>query len=401
MVLGGVSQWAMAVGRAWLVFQLSDSAFAVALVTFSGFFGTFVMVPFGGILADRIDRRALLLSSMFAPMVTNLFLAAITIAGVVEVWQVVLLALVASFGRSMGQPAGRAMTPSLVPPEDLLNAVSLRNAAMRGPRVFGPLLAAPLLAGVGAEGVFLCSAALYGVAASIVLRLPKTGSPRQAGATSTIASEFKEGLRYMTRVSPINLMVAFVAIHCAMTMSIDSLLPSLANEELGGGEALFSYMFMAVGAGGLTATLAIASIRGSSTRGNTLLVAALLSGISLVIVALSQSPSFALLGLALAGGSQAAFMSMSEVMLLETVPDRLRGRAMGVYTMNNSGMMAVFALVNGYFADAWHVQGVFLVLGLSFVLLTIATLVLSGRLRWVYRSGALKQRQTPLAEAAS
>jgi MFS family permease len=397
MVTGGISQWAMTVGRAWLVFELSDSAFAVAVVTFSGFFGTFVMVPFGGILADRLDRRALLFSSMIAPMVANLLLAAVTVTGVVEVWQVFFLSLIASFGRAMGQPASRALTPNLVPPEDLLNAVSLRNAAMRGPRVFGPLIAAPLLAGVGAEGVFLFSAVLYSIAASMILRLPKVGSPRPVGATSTIASEFKEGFRYVTRVSPVNLMVAFVATHCAMTMSFDSLLPSLSREELGGDEALFSYLFMAVGAGGLIATLSIASIRESSARGRALLATALLSGLSLVIVALSQSPAAALIGLLLAGGSQAAFMSMSEVLLLEVVPDRLRGRAMGVYTMNNAGMMAVFALVNGYFADLWHVQGVLLVLGLSFTLLTMATFGVSGRLRWVYGSGALEQRQTAAA----
>jgi MFS family permease len=398
MVLGGVSQWAMTVGRAWLVFELSDSAFAVALVTFSGFFGTFVMVPFGGILADRIDRRALLLISMVAPMTANLLLAAVTVTGVVEVWQVVFLSLIASFGRSMGQPAGRALTPNLVPPEDLLNAVSLRNAAMRGPRVFGPLIAAPLLAGVGAEGVFVFSAVLYGAAASMIFRLPKVGSPRAVGATSTIAYEFKEGFRYVTSVSPVNLMVAFVATHCALTMSFDSLLPSLSREELGGDETLFSYLFMAVGAGGLIATLAIASIRESSARGGALLVTALLSGLSLVVIALSQAPFAALIGLVLAGGSQAAFMSMSEVLLLEAVPDRLRGRAMGVYTMNNAGMMAVFALVNGYFADLWHVQGVLLCLGLSFTCLTVVTFAVSGRLRWIYETGALElQRQTASA----
>lgn len=389
MVVSGVSQWAMMVGRAWLVFDLSGSAFAVALTTFAGFFGTFVMVPFGGILADRTDRRALLMLSMAGPMCASLLLAAITLTGVVEVWQVVLLSLVASFGRSMGQPASRALTPSLVPQEDLLNAVSLRNAAMRGPRLFGPLLAAPLLASIGPEGVFACSATLYGIAAASLLRLPKPGNPRLPGVTTTIASEFKEGFRFVTRVSPINLMVALVASHCALTMSFDSLLPSLANEELGGGSTLYSYLFMAVGAGGLLATLSIATLRESETRGAALLVTALMSGGALVIVALSSTPFAALLGLALAGGSQAAFMSLSEVLLLESVPDRLRGRAMGVYTMNNAGMMAVFALINGYFADHWHVQGMFLVLGLSFTVITIATFALSGRMRSIYGSGDL------------
>ncbi len=190
-----------------------------------------------------------------------------------------------------------------------------------------------------------------------------------------------------------NLMVAVVATHCAMTMSIDSLLPSLANEELGGGATLFSYLFMAVGAGGLVATLAVASIRTSRTRGAVFLVAALLSGLSLTIVALLPTAGAALIGLALAGGSQAAFMSLSEVLLLESVPDRIRGRVMSVYSMNNAGMMAVMALVNGYLADLWDVRGLFLVLGLAFVAFTIATFSLSGRLRLIYGSGTLASSQ--------
>ena len=198
MFLSGISQWAMMVGRAWLVFEISGSAFAVALITFSGFLGTFIMVPLGGILADRQDRRALILVSMAAPMVLSLLLAAVTFAGSVEVWQVVGLSLLASFARSLGLPAGRALTPSLVPPEDLLNAVSLRNAAMRGPRVFGPLLAAPLLASVGAEGVFVCSGVLYGLAAVSLLRLPKGERVRPAGSSSTISSDFREGLSYVS-----------------------------------------------------------------------------------------------------------------------------------------------------------------------------------------------------------
>ena len=393
MVIAGISQWAMMVGRAWLVFELSGSAFAVALVTFSGFVGTFIMVPFGGILADRRDRRALILMSMAAPMVLNLLLAALTFAGSVEVWQIIGLSLFASFARSLGLPAGRALTPSLVPPEDLLNAVSLRNAAMRGPRIFGPLLAAPLLASVGAEGVFVCSGALYGVAAVSLLRLPKGESVRPVGSSSSISSDFGEGVTYVTRVSPVNLIVGVVATHCAMTMSFDSLLPSLANDDLGGGATLFSYLFMAVGAGGLFATLAVASIRTSKTRGATFFVAALLSGLSLIVLALLPTVEAALIGLALAGGSQAAFMSLSEVLLLESVPDRLRGRVMSVYTMNNAGLMAVFALLNGYLADLWDVRGMFFLLGLAFVAFTLATFSLSGRLRLIYGSGTLAKDQ--------
>ena len=380
----------MTVARAWLVFELSGSAFAVALTTFSSLFGTFVMVPLGGVLADRTDRRALLLASMTAPMVLSVLLAGLTVSGGVEVWQVVALSFLASLVQAVGQPASRALTPSYVPPDDLLNAVSLRNAAMRGPRLFGPLLAAPLLASVGPEGVFLCAAGLYAAATTNLLRLPKVERPTPAGKRVSIATDFAEGVRYVTRVPPVNLFVGLVATHCAMTMSFDSLLPTLSREEFAGGASLFSYMFMAVGAGGLIATLGMASVRKSSTRGGALMATGLLSGLSLVVIAVSPTPLAAIFGLMLAGGSQAAFMSLTEVLLIESVPDRLRGRVMGVYTMNNAGLMAVFALVNGFVVDLWTVQSLFMVLGLLFVMFTIVTFVSSGRLRFIYRSGALK-----------
>lgn len=388
MVIAGVSQWTMTVGRAWLVFELSGSAFAVALVTFSGMVGTFVMMPLGGVLADRSDRRALLRISMMAPLLVTLMLAGLTVSDTVDVWHVVALSFAASLVQSMGQPASRALTPSYVPAEHLLNAVSLRNAAMRGPRLFGPLLAAPLLATIGPEGVFFAAAILYSLASANLLKLPRVDLVRE-GVSTSMASDFAEGIRYVTRVSPVNLFVGLVATHCAMTMAFDSLLPSLASDALDRGSSLFSYLFMAVGAGGLTATLAMASVRGFSVRGNILLATGLMSGLSLIIVAVSPTAIAAMVGLALAGGSQAAFMSLTEVILVETVPDRLRGRAMGVYTMNNTGLMAIFALVNGYIADLWDVQNLFLVLGLMFVVFTVVTFALSGKLRLIYHSGVL------------
>ncbi len=396
MVISGISQWAMMIALAWLVFDLSGSALAVALITFSGFVGTFVMVPFGGILADRADRKNLLLLSMYSPMVTSALLAVLTLSGAAHVWEVVLLAITAGFGRSLGQPAARALTPNLVPEEDVLNAVSLRNVALRGPRLFGPLVAAPLLATVGAGGVFVCTGMLYALAAVSLVRLPRPPSPRALNVTTTIAAEFKEGFRYITGTSPINLVIALVASHCALTMSFDSLLPSLAKDVLGGDSALYSYLVMAVGAGALFATLAVATLRQSHTRGAALLVTALLSGGSLLVIAIASGPVAALIGLALAGGSQAAFMAMSEALLLERVPDRLRGRAMGVYTMNNAGLMALFALINGYVADVWHIQGLFLVLGLAFVTVTLVAYALSGRIRFVFTSGTLESMPQPV-----
>ncbi len=392
MVIAGVSQWTMTVGRAWLVFELSGSAFAVALVTFSGMVGTFVMTPLGGVLADRKDRRVLLRISMMAPLIVTLLLAGLTVSDTVDVWHVVALSFAANLVQSMGQPASRALTPSYVPAEHLLNAVSLRNAAMRGPRLFGPLLAAPLLASIGPEGVFFAAAILYSLASANLLKLPRVELVRE-GVSTSMVSDFAEGVRYVTRVSPVNIFVGLVATHCAMTMAFDSLLPSLASDALDGGSSLFSYLFMAVGAGGLAAALAMASVRGFSVRGNILLATGLMSGLSLIIVAVSPTAIAAMVGLALAGGSQAAFMSLTEVMLVETVPDRLRGRAMGVYTMNNTGLMAVFALVNGYVADLWEVQNLFLVLGLMFVVFAIVTFALSGKLRLIYRSGALASAQ--------
>ncbi len=395
-VLGGISQWAMMVGRAWLVFDLTESALAVAVITFSGFIGSFLMVPLGGVLADRWDRRNLMLWSFVAPLLINMLLAAITISDSVLVWHIVALSFLANLTRSVGLPASRALAPSLVPPDQLLNAVSLLSVAMRGPRLVGPLLAVPLLATIGVEGIFVASAAVYGLAALNLLRLKAAEQERAAPTSTTLVSEFSEGMRFVLLSTPVNLVVGVVAVHCALTMSFDPLLPTMAKLELGGGGVLFTYLFMAVGAGGLLGTLGTANIRREAARGNFLLAMGLLSGISLVLIGVSGSLLPVLIALGLAGASQSAFMTLTEAMILESVPDRMRGRAMGVYFMIAVGVMALAGLSIGYLGDVWGVREVFFGLGIVFTIAMAASAGLSGRLRRVYRFGSV----TTNAEAA-
>ena len=394
-VLAGVSQWAMLVGRAWLVFELSESALSVALITFSGFVGSFLMVPLGGVLADRLDRRNLMLASFVAPLVINLVLAAITISGFVLVWHVVVLSFLANLTRSVGLPAGRALAPSLVPAKDLLNAVSLSNVAMRGPRLIGPLLAVPLLATIGVEGIFVASGAIYMLAAINLFRLQRPARKPTVATSSSLVGEFSEGMRFVLLATPINLVVGVVAVHCALTMSFDPLLPTLAKQDLGGGGVLFTYLFMAVGTGGLLGTLGTANIRSEAARGRYLLIMGLFSGISLVLIGISGSLVPVLFALGLAGASQSSFMSISEAMILETAPDRLRGRAMGVYFMIAVGVMALAGLTIGYLGDLWAVREVFLTLGVIFTVAMAMSAGLSGRLRRVYRFGSVVTQAEP------
>lgn len=387
-IMAGGSQWAMMVGRAWLVFDLSDSALSVAFVTFSAFFGSFIMVPLGGVLADRFDRRNLLIYSMLVPCLVNIVLAVITLTEVVMVWHVVALSFAANLTRSVGIPANRALIPNLVPKDDLLNAVALSNVALRGPRLVGPLMAAPLLATTGVEGVFIAAATFYALSALQLLRVRR---PRQEpmGYTQGVLGNLAEGVRYLKQRPAVALLIALVAAHCGLTMSFDPLLPTFAEDELGAGGDVFSYIFMAVGAGGLAGTLMVGAVRGERPKGQLLLATGLLSGLTPMAMAFATTLPMAILSSAAMGASQATFMALTEAVIQAAVPDWVRGRVMGIYFMVAVGVMAWAALLNGYMADIWGAPTMFFVPGLLFLVVMVTSGAVRPSLRRVYRTGTV------------
>jgi MFS family permease len=185
-----------------------------------------------------------------------------------------------------------------------------------------------------------------------------------------------------------------VALHCAMTMSFESMLPIFSRDVLVSGSAGVSYLMMSVGAGGLASALFVAGIREEKFRGRLLLVAGVLSGASMLALAASPNILLASFSAAIMGASQAAFMTLLAAMVQMMAPDEMRGRISGLNQINIGGTMALVNLGNGFIADAVGSSAVLTTLGISFIVVMLLSLLVAT-LRGVYVGGL------PMAARAS
>jgi len=380
-MLSAVANWTVLTGRGWVAFDLHHHSSTVGLVVFASMLPYLIVTPVGGVLADRFDRRALLLVSLVISLLSALGLVGFALMGGHDAWPLMALAFINGGARSLEVPAGQSMVPAMVPERDLLNAVALGGLANHGSRLLGPLLAAPLLDHGGAAGAFMIAAVMYVVALLQVLRLRPV--PQATHVRRNAGVEFLEGVRYVLHDRVVLLLIALVFFHCGLTMAYDAVLPVMAGDVLGAGGTTYSWLVMMIGVGSLVGTFALAGLPTGWHRGWLLFATSVLSGGTLFVFAFAGSWPDALVMAALVGGSQAMFMALTNTFLQLMTPDRVRGRVLGIYLMVGGAVMAFANLATGHLADTYGVTPVLALPALAFI--AIATFSLLGpSLRGVY-----------------
>jgi hypothetical protein len=161
------------------------------------------------------------------------------------------------------------------------------------------------------------------------------------------------GLNFIYGHTLLRQLVGLVVLHCALVMAVESMIPGLSGERLGGAEAGFAYFMMAVGAGAMVTVVGIAGVQSEKNRGRLLLWMGLISGLANLGLAASQNMTSFLIAAAVMGGSQGGFMTLTAVIIQSIVPDGIRGRVSSIYLLHIGGMMAMFNLVNGRLADVF------------------------------------------------
>lgn len=397
-VFAAGANWALLLARGWLVFDITGSSAAVGLVTFSGMAPFVFASPLAGALADRMDRRLLSIWAAYISLIGTVGLAVVTIAGVVEVWQVVVFSLLGGISRAVQQPASNSMTPSLVAPEHLLNAIALQGISVHGTRIIGPLLGGVILAALGPGPVFLLSAGLMaaGTAALWMIRYRPEVRRAAGGLTSGIFRDIAEGMEYVGRDPRLALVITLVVLHCALTMAFDSMMPGL-TADVGGGAQTYSAILMGLGAGAVAGTVMVSKIQTSAMQGRALLITGMGSGLAMVMIGFAHTPAMVVLGAMFAGGTQASYMSISQAFVQEVTPDRLRGRVIATFIMLAAGHMAFVNLGFGAWADFVGVRPLLVIPGLIWTALFIAAILGLPELRLLLRSGRFRERHVPFA----
>jgi MFS family permease len=384
--LSSVGQSAFLVAAVWLASGLGGGG-AAGLVTFAVMAPFLIATPIGGLLADRYDRRAIVLGAQAVQGVVALVLGALALLDLLPLAVLVAFVLLTSIARTIELPTVGAALPSLVPQRELLNTLSLNTLATIGSRLVGAGLLAPVLKFGGAGPAFLMIAALYPGALVWVRRVPPM--PRGALAAVGLAEQVREGGRYIARHGIIGLLLAITILHCWLAMSYDSTLPLFATESLDGSGDVYALLSAAIGAGAIAGSLLLAGLKTSRWRGMLLLGTGLGSGLGTALLAPVGVWPLALVVCAAMAAAQSMFMTLSTMLVQETTPDALRGRVTGLFLSTAGGIMAFGNLVNGYLSERFSPPPVLALTGLAYI---VALLAVSGAypaLRRVYARGAL------------
>ena len=394
-MLGGSAAWTFFVAVSWLVLSKSDSSGWVGVITFAGMLPFLLVSPIGGLMADRFDRRKVVLATFLGTALTTGLTAALMIVGAVEIWHLPILVFMGGVLRSIQEPAIQSLIPNQVPRKDLLNAITLNAATRHGSRFFGLLVAAPLLAidFIGVSGVVVLSAVFQLSGAYYIFRA-RTVSRGEAVPQHGLARSVVEGLVYIYSHRTIAVFVVLVAFHCVLVMSFDSILPVFSRGRLGAQDgSTLGYLMMGIGVGSLVGTILMAGVRNDRRAGQWLIWTGMFSGLSLNMLALSPNVPIAVLAAVGVGASQSTFMALTNTNIQIIVPDRLRGRVSSLYSLHTGGSMAFANLGYGFLADGFSAPPILFVTGVLFVVIMPATTFGQADIRRLYRTGQVTTSQ--------
>ena len=229
LIVSNTGSWMQTVGQGWLVLELSNRPLSLGLVALAFALPMTLLPPFGGAIADRVDKLALLRTTQTLQLLTALLLAALTLSGVVKVWHILALTFVGAVLLAVDNPTRQSLLPSLVGREDLMSAISLNSAVYTGAALFGPAVGGFLLGRIGSGGLFLINALSYGAVLGATL-LMRGVDARPSGGGASLWADVTEGFRYVLGSRLLLLLVGVSALSGVLGRSYGTLLPVFARD---------------------------------------------------------------------------------------------------------------------------------------------------------------------------
>jgi MFS family permease len=366
--------WMQRVAQAWLVYEITKSAFALGIVGFSTRVPVIFLSLFAGVLADRADKRRILIVSQTVAMLQAFVLAALTLLGLVEFWHVAVLGVILGATQSFDAPTRHSFFKEMVGQKDLMNAIALNSTAFNMARLVGPAIAGVLIYTVGIGGCFLVNAFSF-VAVIVAYTLMRFG-PREAEVSQQSHwEELREGLRYVRDHPIVKTAVSLIGLASLFTFSYATLLPVFANRVLGGDARLYAGLMTSVGAGALVSALVVASLGNYERKGLLTTIGVISFPTTMIMLSLTWTPVTASAVCFVLGIAMILLTASMNTLVQSAISDRLRGRVMSLYVLVFLGPLPFGNLLAGRLAETLGVITTLrLGAGLSLVLSAILLL---------------------------
>jgi MFS family permease len=372
--LSNIGTWMQNIAQGWLVLQLTNSAFWLGVVGFAASFPILLFALIGGVIADHVNKRKLLMVTQSAMMTFAFIMAALAYFKVINVHEIVFLALGTGIAMSLNTPTYQALVPQLVPREDLTNAIALNSAQFNMSRVLGPTLGGFAMALFGVAGNFFLNGLSF-LAVLVALTRIRYAEPA-APQEGHLWEKLKQGFVYVFRHSSMSSLVLLVAIGSLLAIPYLTFVPYFARDVLGSDEPGLGVLMACSGAGAFLGAITIASL---NIRRRGLFVVRASAGFYAAIIAFTFSRNFYLSGLLLSVAGYCMIISVATInsLLQHLAEDHMRGRVMSIYSTAFLGLPPIGCLIAGSMA---HVIGAPLAIaGMSTLALLGCLGVLLGR----------------------
>jgi len=366
-----IGTWMQKVSQNWLVLTLagSSSAFYLGLDSFLGELPILLFTLIGGVVADRRDRRQLLLMSQYIQMATAFALAALVYWGQVRIWHVLVLSTITGLAQAFGGPAYQSLLPSLVDRQHLPNAIAFNSIQFNLARVIGPLMAGGALATFGMVACFGLNGLsfLAVIAAILMMRVRHTPST----TATRLGQELAGGFAYVRAHPEFTAMAALGFAATFLGNPLLTFLPLFAQDVLHGDVRLYTQLMACAGIGAVAGALVVAWLGRFAHMGRTLLILQVAFGT--VVVLFASTRLFWLNGVLLfgAGACMVMVFSMLSSLVQLNAPNEMRGRVMSIYMVAFRGGMPLGSLVGGWIANQTSAPTVLTVNGILLSLLAV------------------------------
>ena len=335
------------VATSWLVYRLTGSALLLGVVGFAGQIPTFILAPFAGVLVDRLNRQKLLVWTQALAGLQSLALAALTLAKIINIHEVIWLSALQGLINAFDMPGRQAFLVQMVEDkQDLGNAIALNSSMVNMARLVGPALAGLVIGSVGEGYCFLIDGISYlAVIASLLLMRVKIAPGKRHPAS--MLEQLKEGWAYVRGFAPIRTILLLFALISLMGMPFMVLMPIFASEVLHGGPHTLGFLLGASGVGALISALSLAlrkTVRGLTTM---IQISAAVFGLGLICFGLSRILPLSMFLMLIVGFGMMQGLAASNTVIQTLVPEDKRGRVMSYYTMAFVGMAPFGRLLAG------------------------------------------------------
>lgn len=370
--------WMQTIAVSWLVYRLTNSAFLLGAAAFLGQIPTFIITPFGGVLADQFNRRRMLIITQVFAMFQAFTLAFLTLSGMIQVWHVFALSALLGAINAFDIPIRQSFVVDMVDDKaDLGNAIALNSLVFNGARLIGPSIAGLIIAFAGEGICFLINSLSFPavIIALLMMRIrPNAVSPRR----DSLLKSFKEGVLYAFNFSQMRYILLLTILTSVMGMSYVVMMPIFAKDILGGGAHTLGFLMGSAGFGALIGAVYLAYRKGAEGLLERIVpVSAAMFGLALIAFSFSRNLWLSLILILFAGCGVMVQTVASNTVLQNLTQDDKRGRVMSLYAMSFMGMMPFGSLVAGTLAgkigapNALLISGVACITGAIFLFLRI------------------------------